>query len=224
MKIFGVLWLALAGMLGAAGLTFPQPLSEISAGVEAKTVTAEFSFKNETQEPVTITKMDGGCACMSVKTSGDQMKFEPGESGKLHAVFEVGNFSGTVDKVVGLWFAGNSSDDPSQQLTVRVHIPVLVSLEPKTVKWAYQSEPITQKIQIRMSGEKPIKILSVTSASKIFKQELRTIEEGKHYELSITPENTSTPGLAVFRIETDSDSPKHKIQQVFTVVPRAGKP
>jgi hypothetical protein len=224
MKIFVVLWFALAGMLCGAGLTFPEPLKEISAGVEATTVTAEFDFKNETAEPVSLTKIDGGCACMSVKTSGGQMKFEPGESGKIQAVFEVGNFSGTVDKVIGLWLAGNSSDEPSQQLTVRVHIPVLVTLEPKTLKWPYQSEPVTQKIQIRMSGPKPIKILSVSSASKIFKYELKTVEEGSHYELSITPDHTTTPGLAVFRIETDSDSPKHKIQQVFAVIPRAGKP
>jgi hypothetical protein len=47
---------------------------------------------------------------------------------------------------------------------------------------------------------------------------LKTIDEGKLYELVVTPEDISTPGLAILRIETDCAVERHRIQQAFAVV------
>ncbi len=47
---------------------------------------------------------------------------------------------------------------------------------------------------------------------------MNTVEEGKAYDLVVTPENISSPGLGIFRIETDCDVQKHRIQQVFSAV------
>ena len=48
--------------------------------------------------------------------------------------------------------------------------------------------------------------------------ELKTVEEGKRYDLVVTPTNLDAPGIGVFRIETDCAIKKHRIQQAFAIV------
>ncbi len=204
--------------LHAAGLEFKTPLQEIHAPADAKIVTAEFEFTNLTDKPVQIQKFDAGCSCMSVKIKDSKMKYAPGESGLLRADFEMGNFSGTVDKMVALWLDGDAPSEPSTKLTVRVHIPVLVSLEPKTLVWALNGDATPQTIRITMNQEQPIRVTAVNSSSPAFQHELKTIEEGKSYELIVTPMEIGSPGMGILRIETDCQIDKHKLQQAFAVV------
>ena len=211
-------WLILTGFLHAAKLDFAESLKEIHAPAEAKSVTAEFPFTNNSGKPVTVAKFDAACSCMAVQISDGKLRYSPGESGVIRATFDVGNFAGTVDKVVALWLDQDPADKPSLSLTVRVHIPVLVLAEPKTLTWPLGEPAKSQTIRITMNHSKPIRVLSVNSSSTAFAHELKTIEEGKSYELALTPADTNSPGLAVIRIETDCDIEKHRLQQVFAVV------
>lgn len=212
---------SLTGLLHAARLDFAESLKEIHAPADAKSVTAEFPFTNNSGKPVTVAKFDAACSCMAVQISGGKLRYAPGESGVVRATFDMGNFSGTVDKVVALWLDQDRADKPSLSLTVRVHIPVLVSAEPKTLTWSVGEPAAPQTIRITMNHTKPIKVVSVTSSSQAFSHELKTVEEGKTYELVVTPTQADNPGLAVIRIETDCDIDKHRLQQVFAVVRKA---
>lgn len=202
----------------AAGLDFPETQKEIKAPSDAQTVTADFKFTNTSGKTQTITKYDAACSCMAVQISGGKLKYAPGESGVVRAKFELGNFSGTVDKVVALWLDGDKPESPSLQLNVRVHIPVLVEMEPKTLTWDLNGKGEGQTIEIRMTDENPIEVLRVSSASEEFTHELTEVKKGKHYRLQIKPLNVERPGLAVFRIETSSEIPRHRNQQAFAVV------
>ena len=156
---------------------------------------------------------------MSVQISdGGKRVYAPGESGTIRANFDMGNFSGTVDKDVSVWLAGDPEASPSQHLTVRVHIPILIELEPKTVKWATNGELKPQTFQIKMNGEKPIHISNVGASGQDFTHELKTIEDGKRYELIVTPKSLQKPALGIFRIQTDCEIQKHSMQQAFAVV------
>ncbi len=212
------LWFGLAGFLSAGGFTFPEVLKEINPGLDATKVSADFKFKNESDKPLTITKYDGGCSCISVQVSDGKRIYAPGESGVIRANFDMGNFSGTVDKHISVWLEGDGPNEPSQQLTVRVNIPVLIELEPKTVKWTIGGEAESKKIQIKMNGEKPIHISSVSPSTETFTHELKTIEDGKRYELVITPKTVEASGLSIFRIQTDCEIQKHSMQQAFAVI------
>jgi hypothetical protein len=153
-----------------------------------------------------------------VKIKDGKLHYGPGESGLVRADFAMGNFSGTVDKVVAIWLDDDPADKPSVSLTVRVHIPVLVLLEPKTLKWEINGGKEPQTIRITMNDAKPIRVTSVKSSSPAFQSELKTIEEGKRYDLIVTPTEMDSPGLGVFRIETDCSLERHRIQQVFAVI------
>lgn len=231
MKFAFSIWLALAALVSAAGLDFPETLKEIHAPADAKTVTADFEFTNHSQKAVTVREYKSTCSCMSVQIKGGKLRYAPGESGLVRANFDMGNFSGEVDKVVAIWLDDDHADKPSLSLTVRVHIPVLVSMEPKTLKWELDGKSDPQTIRILMNHSKPIRIQSVTSSSEAFKPEVKTIEEGKSYEMIVTPTAIHAPGIAILRIETDCDLEKHRIQQAFAVVRKptpgeaaAGKP
>lgn len=213
-------WLAMLGALQAAGLTFENELIEVHADANAKSVTADFKFTNKTDKPVTIAKYDKTCSCIAVQVADGKLSYAPGEGGTIRAAFEMGNFSGVVDKTVVLWIDKDAEAKPSQTLTVRIHIPVLVVMNEKTLKWTIGSQPETRRIDIKMEHAKPIKIVSTTCTSEAFKVEVKALEEGKHYELLVTPGDTKQPGLAIIRIETDCEIARHKIQQVFAVIRR----
>jgi len=213
-----MLSVAMMAAAQAAGLDFPQTLKEIHAPADAKVVTADFEFTNHTKKPVRVVKYDAACSCMALKIKDSKLRYGPGESGVLRADFEMGNFSGTVDKVVALWLDDDPADKPSVTLTVRVHIPVLVSLEPKTLKWDLNGAGDAQTIRITMNHDSPIRVTAVNSSSEAFQHELKTIEEGKRYDLIVKPAELGSPGLAILRIETDCTIAQHRLQQAFAVV------
>jgi hypothetical protein len=217
-------WLVLAVFTQAGGLEFTETLKEVDAGADATLVTTEFSFTNKGDKPASITKSDSGCSCLKIEISGGKLKYAPGESGVVRATFEMGNFSGTVDKMVALWINDDSVDNPSTRLTVRVHIPVLVELEPKTLKWDLGTKADPQIIRIQMAEGKSIRVTGVTSSSESFACELKTVEKGEKYDLIVTPRNIDTPGMTVIRVETDCAISKHRVQQAFAVVRKPSPP
>lgn len=223
MKFPLVIWLLVSAFVHAAGLEFETMLQEVRAPADAATVTADFKFTNKSDKPITIAKSDTGCSCLSVQVSGGKLKYAPGESGVVRGTFEMGNFSGTVDKVIALWLDDDRPDKPSKSLVVRVHIPVLVALEPKTVRWEIGGKPEPQVIQIRMAEGETIHVTGVKSSSTSFAFDLREIEKGRQYDLVVTPLAIDTPGMAVVRIETDCKVTRHRIQQAFAVVARPAK-
>ncbi len=221
MKIAFGIWLAFISSVFAAGLDFKEIRKEMRAPVDVKVVTTDFEFTNRTDKPVSIRKYDGACSCMAVKIQGGKLRYEPGESGLVRTEFDMGNFSGEVDKSVTIWLDSDPEDKPSVVLTIHVIIPVLVSANPKTVKWDLDGKPDPQTIRIEMHHTKPIKVLSVTSSSEAYAHEIKTVVEGKTYDLIVTPLDMKTPGLAILRILTDCEINKFRNQQVFAQVRRS---
>ncbi len=219
MKIL-VLWLLLAPLPLWAGLTFEKTLKEVQAGYDQREVTCDFEFTNETDQPVSIARYESTCSCMSVKVKDGKLLYQPGEKGTIRAIFDMGNFAGDVDKAVRLWLKGDPAENPSVLLTTRVHIPVLVGIEPKTVRWEVDpdGEPETKVIEIRMNHEEPIHVLSVQAGNEKFDVELKTIKDGREYDLLVTPKSVAEPALAVIQIRTDAKSSRHATQRAFALV------
>lgn len=205
------------------GLTFPETLKEVHAAVDAKSVTVDYDFTNQSGAAVDVSRFDSACSCMGVQIKGGKLHYGPGESGVVRTIFEIGNFSGTVDKLATIWLTGDPEENPSIRLTVRVVIPVLVEALPRTVQWELGKDAQPQIIHITMHDDKPVKILDVTSSSPSFRHVLKTIEEGRKYDLEITPEKPLQIGLGLFRIETDSPYARFRVVQCFATI-RRGSP
>lgn len=211
-------WLATLAMAGAQALTFQEPLKEVKPAPESTSADVEFAFTNKTGKPVSIVRYDTACSCMSLEVAGKKMRYEPGESGVIHAKLETGNFTGTVDKTAMIWLEGDPTDKPSVQLTVRLHIIELMQLEPKTVRWDLGGKKEPRTIRITVPGDKPIHVKSVNSSNPAFALELKTLEDGRSYDLIVNPADMAVAALGVLRIETDCGIEQQRIKQGFAVV------
>ena len=158
---------------------------------------------------------------MSIQIVGEKMNYASGESGVVRANFDMGNFSGEVDKGIMIWLKEDAPENPSIQLKIHVEIPLVVKVEPKTLKWEVGEQPESRTFQITMEEKKPIKILSVAASNPLFAYELKTLEEGKRYEIKVTPSATTAPALAIFHIKTDCGIEKHRDVQAFASIRKA---
>jgi hypothetical protein len=207
----------------ASPLEFDSLQKEAHLAADADSVTMDFHFENKSDKVVSIKRYDAGCTCMSVAIQDGKLNYKPGEKGTIRASYDMKAFSGVVDKSVMLFVDDDPQDAPSVVLTTRIHIPILVVAEPKTVKLLLGEKPAEQVITITMNHTEPIRVLRVVGATDGIRHELRTVEEGKIYQLALTPKDTAQPALGIFRIETDCAIEKHRVQQVFSVIRRDAK-
>ncbi|MFM2198879.1 MAG: hypothetical protein RLZZ505_2311 [Verrucomicrobiota bacterium] len=218
MKILPAIFFLITALPIHAELKFETPVIEADAALDATTLIREYKFTNIGTKAIKITQADAGCSCLGVEVAAGKFTYAPGESGTLRATFEIGNFQGTVEKPILIWLEGDREDSPSVQVTLRVHIPVIIAVEPKTLKWEQNGSTEMKSLDVRMDYPKPIKITSVTTSNENFSTKLVTIEEGKHYKVEVTPRSTASGGFTIVRIETDSDVEKQRIQQSFAVI------
>jgi hypothetical protein len=224
MKILSIILFLFAVVPAYAELKFENPTIEVEAGLDEKTVTRDFKFTNVGDKPVKITSADGGCSCLTVQVGGGKFTYAPGDTGILRTTFEVGSFQGSVDKPIHVWLEGDREDSPSGTVTLRVNIPVIIGLEPKTVKWEVGDPAEPKSIDITMNYKQPIHIKSVSTSNDSFSVKLITVEEGKHYKVEVTPSATASAGLSIVRIETDVDVDKQRVQQGFASISPPRKP
>jgi len=224
MKSLTAIFFLLAIMPIHAELKFETPVLDADAALDATSLVREYKFTNAGTKPIKITQADAGCSCLAVEVAAGKFTYAPGESGTLRATFEIGNFQGTVEKPILIWLEGDREESPSAKVTLRVHIPVIIALEPKTLKWEQGGSGEMKSIDVTMDYDKPIRINSVTTSNENFTAKMVTIEEGKHYKVEVTPRGTEAGGFTIVRIETDSDVEKQRIQQGFAVIAAPLKP
>jgi hypothetical protein len=218
MKVALICSLAACLPLAAGTLKFDQTKKEVTVGNDDKTVTVDYEFKNETDSEASIEKYDAGCPCATVGVKDSKMTYQPGETGTVRIAFDLGMVPGTMDKAVAIYLKGDSANHPSVTLNTHIIVPALVEVEPKSLMWDLGSTPEPKTVTITMKHSEPIKIVSMTGADPRFKQELKTIEEGKKYEVVITPASTEKVGMGVVHLETDCKFERHRSQRVFMVV------
>ena len=102
-------------------------------------------------------------------------------------VFELGTFSGLVEKTVLIWTTEDDDKEPSSILSVVINIPVLFEVNPKTSFWEQHGEGLAQVIELKINGPEPIHILEHGASNENFDYELKTIKEGFEYQLVVKP-------------------------------------
>lgn len=229
-KCLTVGFLSLISGIAHAQLAFEATTKDVHVPPQENTALVEFPFKNGGKEAVTLARYESSCSCMDAKVTGGAqgkdgaIRFEPGQSGMVRATFNMNNFSGEVEKVITLYTDKDSNDNPSIRLTAKVHIPVIVDVSPKTVRWDQHESPVAKVVTVRMNYEKPVRLLSAKSGNDRFSLSVKTVEEGKLYEITVTPKDTDTTGIGVIRLETDCPIERHKIQQAFVLIKKPESP
>jgi len=218
MKVPLICWLAACLPLAAGTLKFDQTKKEVTVDNEQKTVSVDYEFKNDSDSDTAIEKYDAGCPCATVGVKDSKMNYKPGETGTIRISFDLGMVPGTMDKAVAIYLKGDPANCPSTTLNTHIIVPTLVEVEPKSLMWDLGSKPEPKTVTVTMKHSEPIKIVSMSGADPRFKQELKTIEEGKKYEVVITPTSTEKVGMGVIHLETDCTFERHRSQRIFMVV------
>ncbi|BCU79114.1 hypothetical protein llg_38290 [Luteolibacter sp. LG18] len=204
----------------AGGLSFNETSKVLQAEADAKTVNASFAFTNKGDKEVTIKRIESSCSCLASGPEGKKLSYAPGESGTIQAAFDVAAATGSVEKQIGIWLDGDPEDKPSVQLDLKVTIPEVITIEPKTLKWETGSEVKAQSIVFTVNWREPVRFTGVTTGSTAFTHELKTLVEGKKYELVIKPQATKEPALGVFHLATDCKLEKYQDVMAYAVVRR----
>ncbi|WP_411844739.1 DUF1573 domain-containing protein [Roseibacillus persicicus] len=209
-------WFLVAAGANAGELTFEKTLIEVTAKPDQEQIEADFVFTSCGDSPATIKRYDAPCSCLEAQISdGGRLVWAAGEKGTVRGLFKVGNFRGTVDKQISILMEDGTRHD----LTVRMTMPELVKIEPKTLKWEEGGAAETKVFEITINSPDPLKILDVTATNgEKFPYSLKTIEEGKSYRLEVTPTDTETRGFGLLRVATDSKYKKHQNYQAYVVV------
>lgn len=218
MRSILLIWFLATFLARAAALDFPSKALEATAKPDANEVSIDFPFSNKSGRHLIIREVVPTCSCLTLSIKGGKLDYAPGEEGVLRATMDLANLSGDVEKVAAVFLEGDQETKPSSMITVRAHIPVLVEVSPKTARWNLGEKPDPKVVRITMHHDKPIRILSVETNKDLFRHQLKTIEDGKLYELEITPTDTAKADLQVFNLVTDCNIKRHKNAQAFADV------
>ena len=223
MKLAPLIFFVLTAILQAGDLKFEQDIYEANIGVKDDEVVRDFKFTNTSSKAIKIKHVEPGCSCVTVEFLNAKATYGAGESGVMRVKFKLDNSQGTVDKPIGVYLELDPEDKPSTVVTFRIHIPTVIALEPKTVSWDANSKPEPKSIRIKINYEKPVKITKLSLSSENYSAEIIPVEEGKTYDVRITPKSTAIQGICLVGIETDIDIDKFQKQQGFARISSPAK-
>jgi hypothetical protein len=197
---------------------FDSTVTKVAVKPGESTITAEWSYRNHWDFPLAVEKFDTSCGCLSGKT--DQPALSPGQTGKFHAIFSPGLYRGLLRKSLHVRFVGH---EKPVELVVEAMIPSHVELSSQELVWKASDNPEAKSIEIKSGTGQPFSItglLGVPEHQFQFTILSETVEEKKHYRLSITP-NSEAAGQHCLQVRTDSSDPRDSVQAVFLRVDKS---
>jgi Protein of unknown function (DUF1573) len=179
-----------------------------------KKVDARFTFSNTGQMPVTIRSLSSSCGC--TKPRIEKMTYAPGERGEVITTFEFGWRRGQQKKMV--WVQFENPQLPPVMLYLNVFINEPLKISPAFVFWRQGETGKPKLIEITSDAKNPVRILDVTASDRRLQTDLKTVNPGTHYVLSVRPAITNKPLAATLSIKTDYPPASPRIYTVHAHV------
>ena len=195
----------LIGIIPVAALDWQQRTLDAHAEPFQKTVTLAFEFKNGGTRPVHILDLKTSCSCLSA--ASEKSSYAPGETGKIHAEFSTTETPGLYERQINV--LTDESESP-QQLIVRIEIPELAILTPRSLDWRLNENVEEKSVELRANGTLRIDFTESIPSNDSFVARLEPVEPGRVYRLVIRPHRTTAVANAAVRIH-GHDSAGHEI-------------
>lgn len=162
---------------------------------------ALFPFTNNSAKPVTIVSVESNCDCLVAAADG--RVYAPGAAGFIRSSFTIGDRLGLYER--RLKVVTDESPEPTH-LLVRIEVPELVTLTPRSVAWEI-NEPVGEKtIDLEVIPGLKIEFTRVEAPGGDFSARLETVEPGRRYRLYLKPPGTARPANAAFRVQGQAES------------------
>jgi hypothetical protein len=171
-----------------------QALSFTTAPFQT-TQEAVFAFTNTGPKPVRILDVESNCDCLDA--AADRQVYAPGESGVIKSKFTVGDRLGLYERRIKI--VTDESPEPVR-LLVRIEVPELVTLTPRSVAWQLNEAATEKTIDLEVIPGAKIDFTRVQPTSDDFVARLETLEAGRRYRVHLKPPATALPANAAVRI------------------------
>lgn len=193
---------------------FASTTAKISTMSNAVNVPVEWTFTNNSTEPMAVEKFEESCGCLrGLAKLDDNATVEPGKTGTIRANFTPGGYRGIVRKSIHVRFVGYNK---SVELIVEAKIPSSVELSKRESVWVMSKEIKPQSIDVTTGTGEDFNIKSLQGVPEIlFKITQETIVPKRHYRIHITPVSLGAPDLQTLQIHTDSKDPRDQVLPVF---------
>jgi hypothetical protein len=205
----------------SAEMVFESRLVEITVKPGQKVVTGNFPFEIKNGS-ATVVSYDAKCTCLAARLEplnpdrSVKLVWKEGDAGRVMTQFDTSQFLGTVEKAIELNLEGQKKPTI---LTVRIHVPELIKMEPSSLKWDKGGEAGEKVMKITINHDKPIRIVKHRGNNdKIFPYKLVTIRDGWEYEIRVKPTDLRQSGMGMISVTTDCEFPRFQRAAAYAVI------
>jgi hypothetical protein len=192
---------------GGPKIQFAQTAFDFGRVESGKVVAHDFVYTNTGDHTLQITDVRSSCGCTAATNWAALV--EPGKTGTVPVLFNTGGMAGPVAKT--LWVSCN---DPGQsnvllQIAASVWKPIdaLPGIATFTFGPDFQTNQ-TRVIRLLSNLDGPVTLSNPVCTNQSFRAELKTVREGREYELSVTVVPPLGPGSIVAPITLATSSSK----------------
>jgi len=213
---------AQAASPGAAAAKFDA--TEVKAGAEpgVEAVELVYGFTNTGELPLVVEEFGHSCGCLQGEWDG--VPVQPGARGKITARFLTKGLRGTVRKSVHVKFVAGGN----VELVGEVTIPEALKYSAQTLCWSVGEAASPKQVDIEVSANAPVRVLSVSANDPAFSCELQAAGEAGKYRITVTPRDTAAERVGVLQVRTDAKDPRDALKGLFALIekpkPRGGGP
>src|SRR5262245_11863352 len=181
---------------GAPKIVFATNIFDFGTVKQGEVVRHDFIFTNTGTATLEITQVKPGCGCTTAGT-WDKL-VEPGKTGSIPLQFNSSGFGGKVGKSATVTCNDPANSNIVLQLSGTVWKPV--DITPTMAMFNFGVEDAaeqTKTLRIVSNLQEPLQLSDLQSSNPAFKLALKTVKEGKEFELEITT-TPPTNGPTVF--------------------------
>ena len=183
-------------------LSFEQTEVRVNLDFGAERVSRDFVFTNQGDFPVEILEVRSSCGCTTAAL--DKTVYEPGESGRITAKFDVGQRVGEQSNSIIV--RTDDAERSIHSLVLFVDIPRALTLSHRFLIWQRNAEPETRRVEVVFHPDSPYRLNEVEVKGGAFQVELIEDEDVKgRYYLDVTPLNLSDSERAAIVLITEPE-------------------
>ena len=167
-----------------ATISFDSTTIDLGTVTKGEAVTKTITFTNSGKAPLTLKSVKAGCGCTTV--NGWEQTVPPGKQGSFQVKLDTEKFNGAVTKTVDVE-SNASNANVRISLNANIWSPVALSASMASfgsVLKGTKVEPLN--VDITVTEQEPVNVTGVTSSNPYFKTELKAIEEGRRYQMTVS--------------------------------------
>ncbi|MEM7603373.1 MAG: DUF1573 domain-containing protein, partial [Verrucomicrobiota bacterium] len=186
--------------LKSGDLIFEPAFQVYLAEAGQREVEVSFSVINSGNESAKMKRLVSGCECLLVEI--DQDPIPAGATATVKGIFDTEKLRGQSERKITIEFEGLRRP---VFLTTRIETEPVYTITEEMTSWEIGSDVATKTVEFRVVRDEPVRVLSAESKRKEMSCELVVVEEGRAYDLLLTPDSTNGSLLGIVSLETDCE-------------------